>query len=673
MFVTTRQLAQVAGISSRKAGEALARIADGRSEMWRGARLAVRTIPGRGGRSGLQYEVAVESLPDDLKSRFKATSNVPAIIAAPASASATRRKLYLAVLAKPLSFDKGSTERAQAIRALAQAESGLLDPETGTLKRFSVRTLQRLMAAYDAQGAAGLGRKRRSDAGSERVVISRRWDCAAASLSSEVKATVRAELVAYIRAQHKNHESAGNLAFKARLKLEEISRKLGVETPPGACDVPRSMIEAETVYRRAALRRLDAKAFADDLPGVRRTRVGMRPMQVVFTDVHRLDFVLREFGGLQRYASAVAWYDIATNRIWMTVLVLPKGEGVRNEHVIASFIEMALKWGLPETIYADNGSEFNCLDFLADALSVAFPGGRRVAVKASSGADNPIVRAKPYNARAKPIEGAFKNLEYNHFAKLTGYIGGDRMKSKTANIGRAPTPFPGDIEFFKETIAAALIAYHAKPQPKALAGLAPIQALDQACAAGWTRTDVDPEAFEMAFSKEETREVRQGCVAVDGRRWTCPELQSYLGDRVVVLIPKFWPVGSRLPIKDERGRLLGVAEEDTPYGYLDPAGAKEAGGRKNLRLVAARNLERSAPTIDPIAEIYDFAARLPKEAPAPIGQTVTASDEQKLISKALKESAKDRRDREAADREREYETQAAIAQKLFANMQKARG
>ena len=201
MFISSRQFAQLAGISARKAGAALAQIARGESEAWRGARLVVSMIGGRGGRSGLQYEVDVESLPDDLRERFNASSNLP-VAALPATSIAAKRNLYVAVLTAPLRHEKDSRERAQAIRVMSKMP--ILDPETGILKKFSVRQLQRLVAAYDVHGVAGLGRKRRSDAGGERVIISRRWDKAAASLPHETKAAIRAQLVDFIRAQHKN-------------------------------------------------------------------------------------------------------------------------------------------------------------------------------------------------------------------------------------------------------------------------------------------------------------------------------------------------------------------------------------------------------------------------------------------------------------------------------------
>ncbi len=650
VWTSSDQFARVAGFTPRAARKALELSLKG--ALWRGARLTVRTVKGRGGRSGLQYEVAIDSLPDDLKDRFKAHFNSPAVVAMPSTQGAVKRSIYFALLAKPLSFPKGSKQRAQAIRQLAAQP--ILDPETASLKRFSVRTLHRLVAAYETHGAAALGRRRRSDTGRERTMISQAWDRAVASAPHDSKIAIRDEVLGYIRAQHKNHESSGNIAFKARLKLEELTRKLGVTPPADACAIPRSMIAAESAFRRAAMHRLDAKAFADALPGVRRTRKGMRPCQVVFGDVHHLDILLPEVEGLQRYAKAICWLDQVTNRMWMTIVILPKGEGVRNEHVIASFIEMCMAWGLPETLYLDNGSEYRWADFIEDALKLAASSGRRF-----------IVRATPHNARAKPIESAFKNLEYHHFSKLPGWIGGDRMKAKTANVGRAPTPFSGDHDTFRQALQAALALYHVKPQGKALGGKSPIEAFNDAVMAGWTKIEVDPAAFETVFATEQTREVRQGFISVEGRLWTCAELQSYLGSRVVVLIPKFsnW---SRLPIKDERGRLMGFAHEDVPYGYLDPAGARESGRRKQLRIVAARKLDASVPTIDALAETLALAPTLPKELPAPIGARLTASDEQKRLAAGIKETTKQRRARERAENERETETMLELNARVAA-------
>ncbi len=657
-FIAIADLAKVAGVSRRALQLACQRILGREADTWRGALLDVREVGGgRGGDGGRQLTIAIDSLPDDLKERLKALSPSPLVVAMPATASAVKRTMWRAILDRPLSFPAGSSERRAAIRDLASRP--ILDAGTGAMKQLSVRTLERRCAGYEREGMAALGRKQRSDTGRARVVISRAWDRAVSGASEAGKADVRDEVLCYIRAQHKNHEGAGNIAFKASLRLAQLTReRLGIDPPPAACSIPPAMIAAEYIYRRAAMRRLDAKAFADASPGVTRTRAGMRPMELVFGDVHHMDILLPEIDGLQRYAKAVSWLDRATNRMWMTLFVLPKGQGVRNEHVIASFIEMCMAWGLPERLYLDNGSEYAWADFIEDAIRLAAGGGRRF-----------IVRATPHNARAKPIEGIFRVLEYCHFAKLPGWVGGDRMKAKTANVGRAPTPFTGDLATFRLAIDGALALYHAIPQKKALDGLSPIQTFNAAVEAGWTKTEVDPDAFATVFATEDLRTVRQGRISVAGRWWTCDALQSYLGNRVVALVPKFTGY-ARLPIKDERGRPIGIAHEDRAFDYLDTAGAVESGRRKQLRLVSARQLEARAPTIDPLAETIMLAPNLPKELPAPIGARLTASDEQKRIAARLRETPKDRRAREEAQAAREHEETHAIGARLRANLSK---
>lgn len=93
-----------------------------------------------------------------------------------------------------------------------------------------------------------------------------------------------------------------------------------------------------------------------------------------------------------------------------------------------------------------------------------------------------IVRALPYNAAAKPIESIFKVLEQNHFRFNPGWIGGDRMRKKTENVGKEPPPFPSAVEDLRAALQAALDFYHATPSDprSALKGLSPNAAFAQA-------------------------------------------------------------------------------------------------------------------------------------------------------------------------------------------------
>ncbi|MCJ8509024.1 hypothetical protein MUU53_13990 [Rhizobium lemnae] len=69
-WLTADVFADVVGISSRKARRALSLSYSG--QVWRGHALEVRTFHGRGGRSGIQYQVKVSSLPPHLQERLKA-------------------------------------------------------------------------------------------------------------------------------------------------------------------------------------------------------------------------------------------------------------------------------------------------------------------------------------------------------------------------------------------------------------------------------------------------------------------------------------------------------------------------------------------------------------------------------------------------------------------------
>lgn len=73
-FVPISAIAEATGKTERTLEIAVARIVSGRATTWRGAQLIVRTVKGRGGKSGVRYEIRVDSLPIGLQERFKAYS-----------------------------------------------------------------------------------------------------------------------------------------------------------------------------------------------------------------------------------------------------------------------------------------------------------------------------------------------------------------------------------------------------------------------------------------------------------------------------------------------------------------------------------------------------------------------------------------------------------------------
>lgn len=549
-----------------------------------------------------------------------------------------------AVLAPALAHPRASNARGEALREVAAKSH--MRPD-GQWKKISLRTLHRKLDAYEnRQGAISLSRRRRADAGAKRANVTVNFDKAfkgdeIASLSINTK------LQGYIRGQHKNLESHSNIVFKASLKLAELARAEGQEVPAAACQVPGHKVKAEMQYRRVGVFKKDRKGHADREPGIQRTFDLYGPGGVVFGDVHHFDVIVNKVDGYQQYPKAIAWYCAATARAWIDVVLLPEGEGIRNEHVIASFIRLAMAWGMPRVLYLDNGSEYKFAEFIADAMHLSRGDGLQV-----------IVHSNPYAARSKPIEG-FHRLIERHLAKYPGYIGGDRMKSKTSNVGQAPVPF-GSIELFNSVIDAELAIYHAKPQHgRTLAGRSPNQAMADAIDAGWQKTEVDPNAFAAVFSTPEPRTVRQGFIRHGAQVWRCDELIPYEGRRVTALIPKFerWPV---LPVRLDNGEIV-FATPDAPFAALDRAGAKESSRRRGIGVAYIRALDASAPSIDPIEETLSFARTLPAPPVQPVGSRITASDEAREIGRRVKETPKQLMSREQQERdEREREIYADI-------------
>ncbi|AZG77187.1 hypothetical protein [Methylocystis rosea] len=604
----------------------------------------IRQVHGRGGKAGVQYQVRVDSLPIDVQDRLKVHLNGPSTPVMPrtfATHSAAVLDWFSRFVEEVEATKPGSVAHANILRAW----SGRPLPDikgSGTFRRYSTRSLNRFLADYQCNGVRALCRAKRSDHRTKRTIVTVKFDAwvREVGLGNELEPIAEA-LKTRIRGWHKASEGISAIRLDAERHLEKLVRERGFEPPNGACAIPLHIVKAESKYRAVAKFKKDRKAWQDSAPAIRRTIDGLAPMDIIVGDVHPLDFLLPEVEGFQRYAKAICWLDVATKRLWMTVVFLPKGTGIRNAHVIASFMEMASARGLPKTLYLDNGSEYNFAEFIPDAMKLAGNDGERV-----------LIRAKPYNARAKAIEGVFAILRHL-FAKIPGYIGGDRMKSKVANIGKAPVPFNGTFGQFREIIGAVVMQYHALPQRGQLKGLSPIEAYNRAVGAGWHMTEVDPDAFFTAFSTRETRVIKNDCsIDVGGRSWTCRELRERISDRVTVRIPKFeqW---DRLPLEDERGNLIGFAEEAVEYRYFDPAGARASAKQQRERVAAVRRLDRSAPDIDVIGEVLALANTVPKMLPAPIGARVTASDSARAIARGAKESPKVKRAREDAARESE--------------------
>ncbi|HWO99742.1 MAG TPA: hypothetical protein VNL74_03860 [Methylococcus sp.] len=498
-------------------------------------------------------------------------------------------------------------ERHRGRRAMAE--------EIGKSLGVGVQYVYRLEDKYRRGGLLALARiGARADRGTRRVLISAAWEawCAAtlaawplggdvAALSDRIRQCVRAAWVG-------GSPSASQCWLKATAAL---GKSLMEEGCPEARVVallkvptPRKWLEAEAQHFRVAGRSLrDGKGVYDrHLAPVRRTAAGYRPGDLVCGDISPLDIPVSRPDGSTAYARMISWHDVATNWLWVDLFLVEKGQGVRREHVAASFARMCEQapFGAPRRLYLDNGSEYKWDDMLAAWMQLAYLTGQAFHAEAAAllPESGRVVRSIPFHPRGKRIEGQFGNLRH-WLSWWFGYVGGNRMTKQVANLGeKAPV---SDFVAVSDWLQRELADYHVTPQPRAegMDGMSPQERLEWHLNAGWRPMRIAREALMLAFAEKSERVVRRGAIHFEGRTWVADFLMGLEG-RVTVARPKIaGPEFDCLFVFDRSGAMNGAAYPERVFGLLDAEGAKEAGRRRQaLKLLLADRIEQAGGPLD---------------------------------------------------------------------------
>lgn len=666
-WITSQELEKLSGVSQAAIHKAITK------RQWRGCELLVREEQTGRGRGGKTLLVHVDSLPADLREAWylergivlheKPDAQTGQMVLVPEQAhqNDARFEADLALarfrheLIRPvLLLDKGSPERAEMIIELAQTPR--LFPN-GSRKAVTKQTLYNWVRDFEAGGLQGLIRKRRADTGAKRQKVTRVWDgFFAPHIDASTHDQVAKDLTTYIRSLWAAGERGWrSISEKSTTRLIELSRDLrvvdfealdlgrcgdawGKGTQFGLCNVSRRQVEHHRDYRILAIKDKDNATFQDSyMPSIRRDYSTLLPRQIVVGDVHPVDIMMRREDGSVVYPKAIAWYDVATNEIHMTFVLLQPGEGIRREHVAQSFEAMVDEWGLPDMLYLDNGSEYSWDAMIGGftQLSQLTQGGVKVfdldgdpnvAKRVAEGREA-VVRSMPYNAKGKPgIEGAFGNIEQVFFATVPGWTAGDRMNKKTHAKGKDPVAFDGDAMAFLEVAGEALEWYHKRPQHGRLAGASPNEALRGFIDQGWGKTTLSrPEVLALAFAEEVERMPDRGRVSYTPRRgetmyFYADELLGF--DRKITLrVPAFNP---EFVFCFDGGELICQAFLERTFGVLDGAGAEEVNrrGKAFRRQIAEKR--RHVALLSLTEETKRHINHMPDAPEAPVAAVVDA-------------------------------------------------
>jgi hypothetical protein len=589
-WITVRSFAEAARITPQAARAALRAAQSGRH--WRGRRLVVRRHLGRGGAGGLSHQVAVDSLPDDVRVRLGGGASAAA---APFPLFVTphdqRTLAKLSAIEEVLQHPTGSQARRLAAERAARAHL------------VTARTIYRWLARYERDGLRGLGRTRPTNHGKRRVLVSREFDRAylAAELPKVGLRDIASQLDRTLKgfwASRAEQAGATEIGRLAEFVLTESCEQRGVQLPQTAMRLSRRRAERFAHYRVVNQRRNDRKAFDDAKPRIRRDWTGLAPMERVIADVKHLDVIVQRPDGSTAWPKIIAFMDAGTGRVFVHPVLLERGEGVRQEHVIEAFLAMVADpaWGFPQGLYLDNGSEFAAMAKIDGALQLLNAPGVRT-----------TIYARPYNAAAKPIESLFARLDRYVFALLPGYAGPNRLAKKTQALGKPPQPYPGDWEQFCSTVKELIKAHNHRPVGGPWAGRSPETWFGEKVHAGWRPARVDPSALDAAFADTDCRRVDRGVLKINGQRYSHEALVS-LPSRTVVDLALPWRRGAA-PLARVDGAWVYLRPE-TLYPARWIEGARESGRRQTQLNRHVSALAKDAPKIDPIETKLRWAARL---------------------------------------------------------------
>lgn len=597
VWLTSPQFAALAGISQQAAHKAIARALAG--GLWREVPLEVRQTRGTTGRGGVTYFVALSSLPEALQSAFNGSLeplplfSPPVLHIVPASNQSRERQRRLGILREAMEHPARSEQRATALKRAAE------------LHDVPLRTLQRWIKRLDDAGGdlAALGRKRPSDAGKKRVTVSRDFDMAfiAAGNDPALLPELCERLVGFVTgawAGPPGRAGQNRVLLEAKTAFRRLCRERGYKLPAAAFKLPIGVAKPYREYKDVDLRANDRKRFDDAKPRTRLDNSKWMPLQRVCMDVKPLDCIVLRPDGSEAWPRLIGFMDVGTHRIFAHIVLLNRGEGVRQEHVIAAFAEMAAhpEWGFPQTLQRDNGSEYLHFDAIRDALALINDKGVRT-----------IVNAKPYSGASKPIESLFSDLDNFVFSQMGGWCGGNRMNKKTQTLGKPPAPYPGSFEEFEVEAQLRIRDFMGQPVGSGpFKGRSPLQVYAEQVRSGWAPARIDPTSLDAAFCQRETRRVDRGAVSISSTRYVHPEL------------PNGRPVDIALPWRRD-GRPLALLPD---FGWValepellhlpwDRTGARDTGLLQRTNEKRVTRLKRSAGEIDLAANLRDRLAEQP--------------------------------------------------------------
>lgn len=283
-------------------------------------------------------------------------------------------------------------------------------------------------------------------------------------------------------------------------------------------------------------------------PYIHRDWSGVKVNQCWFADSRKFDIMVRKFNEEKNRWEAVRPWICAFSdaKSWKIVGYTIGTEAINSLVVINTFARAINEYGEPESVYFDNGGDYQKRGFSQPVQFV--PNGPEFSILGKLGIY--LHTADPYNGRAKPIERLFGNNSRS-FDKLFACYLGNRpavrpenaaMYSKGDNVMFLPS-----LQEFTEQFEKWLTEYHATPNRGKIVndrilsasepGMSPDEAYNHLPKVSRPRRSVEDYKRCFLLPLDELRKVmRGGAVVVDKQDYIADALYEYLDRKVMIQI-----------------------------------------------------------------------------------------------------------------------------------------
>ena len=384
------------------------------------------------------------------------------------------------------------------------------------------------------------------------------------------------------------------------------------------------------------LAREGEEALAKTYPAQERDRSMLAALEGVNADGHRWDINVRFPDGSVGRPCILGWQDLYSGKL----LAWRLGDHENSDMVRLSFGDMLRAYGVPGSVYLDNGRAF-----ASKWMTGGAPNRYRFKIReedptglitALVGADN-VHWVTPYHGQAKPIERMWRDF-CDRIARHPDFAGayvGNNVVNKPENYGSRVIAWAD----FERVVTSEIHAHNARVgrRTKVCAGTA---SFDQAFAASYAAATVRKVSEEqlrllLLAADAVTASPIDGSVRLAGNRYWTEALSEHAGRKLVLRVDP-WHLQGVAHVYALDGTYIAGAECVAAVGFADVNAAREhARGKKQYKraakdmLAAERLMDAAAvaaqlPDVTPpeavaasvVAPVFGLHAKKPEPQPA---------------------------------------------------------